>query len=68
MAAAAGTVGLSDYGGDFEVGLGEEVLQRGDSEVRSAAEEEAQWVQSEVEVYVEILPDRSRNLRSLGSG
>jgi len=36
-----GAVGLGDYGGDFDVGLGEEVDEGGDGEVRGAAEKEA---------------------------
>ena len=42
LAASTGAVGLRDYGGDFEVGLGEEMLERGDGEVRGAAEDEAE--------------------------
>ena len=38
LAAASGAIGLGDDGFDFEVGLGEEVLQTGDGELWGAAE------------------------------
>jgi hypothetical protein len=41
FAAAAGAVGLRDYGGDFDVWLREEVDEGRDGEVRRAAEEDA---------------------------
>jgi hypothetical protein len=41
VAASAGTVRLRDDGGDFEVGLGEKVLQGRDGELGSAAKEKA---------------------------
>src|SRR5260370_22415 len=43
-AAAARAVGLRDYGGDFYVGLREEVDEGGDGEVRGAAEDDAHEV------------------------
>ena len=42
LAAAAGAVGLGDYGGDFDIGLGEEVDEGGDGEVGGAAENQTQ--------------------------
>jgi len=42
FAAAAGAVGLGDYGDDLEVWLRVEVLEGGDSELWGTAEEEAQ--------------------------
>jgi hypothetical protein len=44
LAAATGAVGLGNYGGDFDVELGEEVDEGGDGEVRGAAEEDAQLI------------------------
>jgi hypothetical protein len=41
LATAARAVGLRDDGGDFEVGLREKVLEGGDRELGSAAEEKA---------------------------
>ena len=41
MAAAAWTVRLGDDGKELEVGLGEEVLEGGDGELRRATEENA---------------------------
>ena len=42
LAAPAGTVGLGDYRGDVEIRLREEMLERGDGEMRGAAENEAE--------------------------
>jgi Arc/MetJ family transcription regulator len=39
VAPAARAIRLSDDGEEFEVGLREEVLERGDGELRSATEE-----------------------------
>src|ERR1700730_13157066 len=41
LTAAAGAVGLRDYGGDFDVRLREGVNKGGDGEVRGATEEDA---------------------------
>ena len=46
VAASAWTVWLGDDGDDFEVRLGEEMLERGYGELWCAAEEESQWIQS----------------------
>jgi hypothetical protein len=41
LAAAARSVGLGDYGHDFEVGMGEQALKGCDRELGSAAKEKA---------------------------